>query len=79
MAIKTIIKWDRELSAQELATVTAEINRCKDEELLVGFVESQGQIERHWVSPQAAQDWIDFLNSLETKPYHAEIVVEELL
>ena len=79
MAINTLVIWPlgHTQSEEVEQTIFNEVLRLKEQGLTTSFFfESEGGIKRTWATREAAQGWIDFLNSLDVKPESAVIVEE---
>lgn len=73
MAIKTKIIWG-EAGASDFAAKAAELtaNGVTDGTSIL----EEGAIIRTWTTREAAQEWLDFLNSQTPVPLTADIVEE---
>lgn len=73
MAIKTVVYWG--VPPDDMETIKTELNNQKSIGTTDGsFDTEEGRVVRSWTTVEAAEGWIDFLNSLEQTPASAEVV-----
>jgi len=58
-----------------LATTLAKRDEMRRNGIVSEFRFADGAGYRTWPTTEAAQEWIDFLNQLTTKPISAEIII----
>ena len=79
MAIETRVKWDRQLSLEELDSIHAKIQTYVDAGVTDGNLiftntwEMNPESYRIFTSEEAANEWVAFLNSLTPPPTKAVV------
>ncbi len=79
MAIKTLVVWplDTAHSTETTAALATKISSAMSAGLTSGyFFNVDGVTKRTWKTTESAQDFVDFLNTLESPPLSAEVVEE---
>jgi methionine synthase II (cobalamin-independent) len=79
MAIKTLVQWAPGQIPPEavLQIIADKLNSLVAAGVTTGlFSTVDTEVQRTWTTQESAQDWIDFLNSLENPPGSAVVVVE---
>jgi len=76
MAIKTVVKWGTIKKDQNrLDKLELELNRLVSIGVTDGSCDADfGGVTRFWTTVEAAQGWIDFLNSFDQAPISAHVV-----